>query len=200
MKTRSAPLSLLLIAYFIFFVMAIPGGVLNVAWTYMQVTFGVPLDALGILLLANTCGGLIGTFFSGRMIERAGLGRYLLTGGAIMSFGLIGYILAPSWIALIGSAFLTSLGFSGFNAGLNNFVSVRYTTGQFNWLHASYGLGQTVGPALATFMVERLGQSWHVNYAVVFVLVLVILALLVFTRSQWRLPGEVRRADAHAAY
>lgn len=173
--------------------MAIPGGVLNVAWTYMQGTFSVSLDSLGILLLANTCGGLLSAFFSGRLIGRFGLGRYLLAGGVIMTVGVLGYIVAPSWVALIAAAFVTTLGFSAFNAGLNNFISVRYTTGQFTWLHAAYGLGQTVGPTLVTIVVERLGQSWHASYAVIFVLVVVIVVLLVATRDQWRMPGEAAR-------
>jgi len=193
---RQAPRSLLLIAYFIFFVMAIPGGVLNVAWTYMQHTFRLPLDALGILLLANTCGALSSTFISGRLIGRFGLGRYLLSGGVIMTCGIIGYVIAPSWQALIASAFMTALGFGAFNAGLNNFVSVRYTSGQFNWLHAAYGLGQTVGPTLATLIVERLGQSWHVSYLLIFVLLALILLLLVVTRAQWIMPGFAPLGEA----
>jgi len=189
LQIRSAPRSLLLIACFIFFVLAIPAGVLNVAWTYMQITFSVPLDSLGILLLANTVGGLVTAFFSGRVIERTGIGHYLLGGGIIMVFGLFGYILAPSWLALILAAFITTLGFSAFNVGLNNFVSSRYTTGQFNWLHACYGLGQTVGPTLATVIVATLGLSWHIAYAVILLPVLVILALLIITRRQWIMPG-----------
>ncbi|MBI1257993.1 MAG: MFS transporter [Chloroflexi bacterium] len=195
MKTRSAPISLLLISYVIFFMMAIPGGILNVAWTYMQVTFDVPFDALGILLLANTLGALIGTFFSGRLIARFGMGRYLLTGGVIMGVGLSGYILAPVWIVVVASAFVTMLGFSCFNAGLNNFVSLRYTTGQFTWLHAAYGLGQALGPTLATIIVERLGLSWHLGYGVVLVLGLLVTVTLAVTRRRWVMPEMARSAD-----
>jgi fucose permease len=129
--------------------MAIPGGVLNVAWTYMQVTFSVPLDSLGVLLFAATCGGLLGTFFSGRLIGRFGMGRYLTAGGALMALGLVGYAVAPVWLTLIVSAFVTTLGFSIFNAGLNMFVAANYSTGQLNWMHAAYGVGGTFGPALA---------------------------------------------------
>lgn len=190
-----APRSLLLIAYFIFFVMAIPMSILNVAWTYMQVTFDKPLDALGILLLGNTFGSLLSSFFSGRMIARLGLMRYLIGGGVLLVLGLIGYILAPSWIALIGAAFITSLGFGTFNAALNNFVSSRYSTGQFNWLHAGYGLGQAAGPALAQTVIETLGLSWHVSYAVVLIPALLILAVLFVTRHGWTMPGVAARGE-----
>jgi fucose permease len=185
----TAPRSLLIIACSMFWVMAIPMSTLNVAWTYMQVTFDKPLDALGILLLGNTFGSLISSFFSGRVIARLGMGRYLISGGVLLALGLVGYILAPSWIALIGAAFITALGFSTFNAGLNNFVSSRYSTGQFNWLHAFYGLGQATGPALAQTTIETLGLSWHVSYAVALVPALVILGILVATRGQWVMPG-----------
>jgi fucose permease len=184
-----APRSLLLIAYFMFFVMAIPMSILNVAWTYMQVTFDKPLDALGVLLLGNTFGSLISSFFSGRIIARLGLARYLIGGGILLSVGIVGYVFAPSWIALIGAAFITALGFSTFNAGLNNFVSSRYTTGQFNWLHAFYGLGQAAGPALAQTIIQTMALSWHVAYAVVFVPALLILGTLVITRRGWVMPG-----------
>lgn len=195
----TAPRSLLLIAYFTFCVMALPGSVLNVAWMAMQAAFGVPLDALGVLLLAATCGSLLGSFFSGRLIERFGLGRYLVTGGAIMLLGLLGYGTAATWYALIAAAFTTILGFSFFNAGMNIFVSARYSAGQFNWLHAAYGVGQMIGPTLATVVIGQLGLSWHLPYLVVFVLIASVTGLLLLTRTRWVLPGvEARRPDAAA--
>ena len=195
MPTRSAPRSLLLIAYFIFFAMAIPSGILNVAWIYMQGTFAVSFDSLAVLLLVNTCAGLISTFFSGRLIGRFGLGRYLVTGGVILAVGLSGYIVTPTWIMLLISSFVMTLGFSAFNAGLNLFISAKYSAGQFNWLHAAYGLGQTVGPSLATFIVASLGQSWRLSYAIVFVLILLALGLLFLTRARWIMPGEIKPGD-----
>lgn len=172
--------------------MAIPTGILNVSWTLMQATYGVGLDALGVLLFAGTCGGLISTFFSGRMIGHFGMERYLMAGGVSMSIGLLGYALAGSWLALIAAAFLMMIGFSIFNVGLNMYVSARYTLGQLNWMHAAYGLGGTVGPALTTVLVANLGQSWHVAYLIVFVVMSLVTILLIATRSQWILAEEVK--------
>ena len=192
MKTRTAPLSLLFISYLIFFTMAVPTGILNVAWTNMQTTYSVGLESLGVLLLAGTCGSLIGTFFSGRLIGRFGIGTFLSTGSVIAAFGLLGYSLAPTWIALLLVGFTTALGISVFNAGLNTFVSANYTTGQLNWLHAAYALGVTTGPTLTTLLVQRFSQSWHLCYLIVFVVMLVIVLLLLITRPRWILPNEVK--------
>ncbi|MEP7290219.1 MAG: MFS transporter, partial [Chloroflexota bacterium] len=190
MQIQLSRRSFLLIAYCMFFVMAIPTGILNVAWTYMQGTFGVSLDSLGVLLLVATCGGLLGAFFSGRVIGRIGVGGYLSGGSIIALLGLLGYSFAPTWILVLSSVFLMALGLSTFNAGLNLFVSANYTTGQLNWLHAAYGLGLTVGPTLATLVVERLGQSWHFCYLIMFVMVLALTMLLWSTRRQWVIEDE----------
>ncbi len=193
MPNRTSPRSLLLIGYFIFFAMAMPAGVLNVAWISMQGTFGVSLDSLGILLFASTCGSLLGAFFSGRLIGRFGVGRYLSAGGVFMSLGLIGYVLAPAWIALIASAFVTTMGLSFFNSGLNIFISSRYTVGQFNWLHACFGVGQTVGPTVATLVITQFGLSWHWAYLLVLAVILLATAAVLLTRGQWIMAGDVER-------
>lgn len=194
MLTRTAPRSLLLIGYFIFFCIGIPNGILNVSWTYMQVTFGVSLDSLGVLLVAATLGSLLGTFFSGRVINRVGVGSYLCAGGVLSALGLLGYAFAPSWVILIGAAFTLAVGFSAFNVGLNMFIAAHYTTGQLNWLHAAYGVGLTIGPSLATLLVEQLDQSWHVGYLIMFVVVAVVALVLIVTRAKW--VGGASDADS----
>ncbi len=190
MNQRTAPISLLLISYFIFFAMAIPSGILNVAWTYMQGTYSVSLDALGVILFANLVGGLLGTFFSGRIIERFGVGRFLASGALLAALGLLTYGIAPSWALLIGAAFFTSLGISILNAALNLFVSANYTTGQLNWLHACFGLGLTVGPTLATLIVTQWGQSWHLSYLIVLLVMVVVAAITLVTRDRWIMTDE----------
>ena len=182
--------SFLWVAYAIFFCMGIPGGILNVVATDLLGTFGFGLDMLGVLLFFATLGSLIGTFFSGRMIARFGIGAFLTGGSGLMAQGLLGYTVSPAWGALLAAAFVTVLGFSILNAALNTFVASNYTTRHLNWLHAAYGVGLTLGPTLATILVEQLGQSWRVAYSIMFVVLLSVTALLALTRSQWHLQDE----------
>lgn len=190
MSVQLSRRSFLLIAYLIFFCMGIPNGMLNVVSVAMLGTFGFGLDALGVLLFFATVGSLFGTFFSGRMIGRFGLGAFLAGGGAVMALGLLTYTVAPVWIVLIAAAFITLLGFSMFNAGLNTFVAANYTTGHLNWLHAAFGLGLTVGPTLGTVLLERLGLSWRVGYGIMFVVLAGVTVLLFVTRSQWVMQDD----------
>src|SRR5690242_11504188 len=80
MNHRNGPVLLLLIAYFTYIVIGIPGGIINIAWTYMQPTFNVTSGSLGILLGVTTAGYLISSVTSGRIIERIGIGNGLVLG------------------------------------------------------------------------------------------------------------------------
>ena len=104
------------------------------ALIYVLSAFGIVNlvhNALYIIPLA--LGGWLGTFFSGRLIGWLGLGRYLIGGCTVVALGLLGFTLAPTFIALIAALFVVSLGSSTFNAGLNLFVAAQYSTGRLSW-------------------------------------------------------------------
>jgi fucose permease len=164
--TRNGPLTPLLIAFLSFIIIGIPGGALGVAWIHIQGTFGLGLDALGLLLTAGTTGRLVTAFISGRLLTALGAGRYLLLGSLVASIGLLGYALAPVWPMLLAAGFIFGLGVGVIDAGLNTFIAPRYSASRMNWLHACFGLGLTFGPALITLIVVDLAQSWRWAYAV----------------------------------
>ncbi len=159
--------ALLLFVYVIFFMLAFPTGIFTAAWIYIQATYGVSLDALGMLSIAGLFGSLLGTVASGRLIGRFGTGRYLVAGAGILALAMATYALAPTWITLLIAMFMQMLGFNILNTGLNTFVSAHYSTGQLNWMHAAYPLGGTVASLMVTLIVEHGGGSWHLAYAIV---------------------------------
>ncbi len=201
MNRKNGPLSLLIIAYFTFVIIGMPGGVLNIAWTYMEPTFGVGLGSLGIFLGVNTVGYLITSFISGRLIGRLGIGRTLIIGSTLGALGMLNTVLAPTWTVLLAFSIFGSMGSGVLDAGLNTFVSANYSTGRLNWLHAAFGVGATVGPLLATFTITRLDQSWRVSYAIVLVMFVILAVCLFLTRERWKLApdGQRDQPDIRAA-
>jgi fucose permease len=181
----SKPTQFLAISFFAFLALGLPLGVLNIAWTYMQTTFGVNLEAIGILLGVSTVGRLFTSFISGRVIAQIGLGTFLLLGSSSAALGLLGYALAPSWEMLLVAALVTSLGAGALDAALNTFVSANYSTSRLNWLHAAFGVGLTIGPQLVTLLVIRLGAAWQINYLVIMSSQIVLAVIFLFTRKQW---------------
>ncbi|MFN8529219.1 MAG: MFS transporter [Anaerolineae bacterium] len=194
-------LSILLIAYFAFVCIAIPDGLLNIAWTYMKTDFNVQLESLGLLLTVAMVGRLLTSFASGVYIRRLGMSGFLIGGSVMLAVGVIGYALAPSWIVLLVVVAITAMGAGAIDAGLNTFISAYYTRGQLNWLHAAYGVGVTFGPILATFVIVTLSQSWRVSYWLALIPLALLVVLVFFTLSRWHFtPADQSKAsDAHPA-
>ena len=179
----------ILVAYLIFIVIGIASGLLNIAWTYMQETFGVSHDSLAALAPAAMLGGLLAAFFNGALIGRFSLAPVLVGGMALAGFGLLGYAIAPVWLLLLAVAFLTSIGKGTIDAGFNNFVSSNYGTSEMNWLHACWGIGLTIAPAVVTFFVLDQGGGWQSSYILAGVAVLLLGALMLLTLPLWQLRG-----------
>ncbi len=198
---KSARAFPIIVAYLVFVVIGVASGLLNIAWTYMQSTFGVSHDSLAALAPAAMLGGLIAAFLNGSLIGRYSIGPVLVGGMAFAGFGLLGYAVAPAWIVLLGVAFLTSIGKGTVDAGLNNFASANYGAREMNWLHACWGIGLTIAPAIVTPFVLQQGGKWQSSYILAGVSVLALGLVILLSLPQWRLergPGKAK-TDASAA-
>lgn len=176
---------LLAIAFAIFIALGMAGGLLNIAWTYMQPTFGVPLEALGLLLVAGTSGSLMAAFGSGAVIGRVGVGWAALGGAMLVVLGLVGIALSPLWAVLLIVTFAAYIGRGTLDAGMNNFVSENYGTAAMNWLHACWGLGLTIAPSVMTWIILSPGSTWRVGYGLMAALMGVIALAIGLHFRQW---------------
>lgn len=193
----------LVIAFMSFIIIGMIPGILNIAWKHMEVTFGVELDSLGVLLGALTIGRLTATFANGYAIGTYGIGRVILAAVIIDMIGVFGYMTAPSFGVLLIAGVFLALGSGIIDAGMNTFVSAYYGKGPMNFLHAFFGVGLTIGPLLVTFTVIQLEESWRWAYSAVFVVQVVMLVAILLTLKDWRMPeptiehderGEIRKA------
>jgi fucose permease len=192
-QSKSNALVLLMIANLSFIVIGMPPAMLNVAWTHMQDTFSLSLDSLGVLLFVGTAGRLIGSFYSGQISARLGLSRFIVGGSALSVLGLLVYALSPSWPLLVASGFVWGFGTVGINNGVNAFVAAHYPTSRLNWLHAWFGVGATLAPTLATFIIIDLGANWRWSYVVLLSLYALITVLFALTLRSWQNPQSAQR-------
>lgn len=177
------------IACVVFVVIGIASGLLNIAWTYMQVTFEVSHDSLATLAPATMLGGLIAAFLSGTVIDRFSLAPVLVGGMAFAGFGLLGYAIAPIWIILLAVAIFTSIGKGTIDAALNNFVSVNYGASEMNWLHASWGIGLTIAPHIVTYFVVDQGGGWQISYVLIGSAILLLGLVILLSLPVWQFKG-----------
>ena len=177
----------ILVAYLVFVVIGIATGLLNISWTYMQVTFNVSHDSLAALAPAAMLGGLIAAFLSGSIIGRFSVGWVLVGGMAFAGFGLLGYAVAPVWIVLLAVAFVASIGKGTVDASLNNFASANYGASVMNWLHACWGIGLTIAPAIVTHFVLYQGGGWQLGYVLVGLVILLIGLVILLSLPLWQI-------------
>lgn len=180
-----AHLGLILLAYIAFISLGLPDGLLGVAWPSIRASFSRPLDSLGIMLLATTAGYLTSSFASGALISRLGVGKVLALSCAATGLGLICYTLAPVWAMMVALGVLAGLGAGAIDSGLNTYVAAHFGEGTMQWLHASYGIGVTLGPIIMTLGLN-FAHTWRVGYVAVGTAQVVLAGCFALTLAMWQ--------------
>jgi fucose permease len=192
-RRPGAPALLLGLSFLGFVSIGLPDGLLGVAWPSIRSHFGLPLDALGALLVAVTVGYVGSSAASGWILARTGVGTLLAASCLATAASLLGYASASAWPAVVAFGVLAGLGAGAIDAGLNTHVATRHSARTLGLLHACYGVGTTAGPALMTSVLMA-GLPWQRGYAMVGAAQLALGAAFAATRGRW--PGPSRPAGA----
>jgi fucose permease len=194
-KAKQHPkLGLILLAYIAFVALGLPDGLLGVGWPSIRAGFSIPLDAIGMLLVASVAGYMTSSFLSGFLLSRVGVGRMLAASCLLTGLALLGYTLAPHWWVMVFLGVFAGLGAGAIDAGLNTYVAAHFGEGLMQWLHASWGVGITIGPMLMTLGLSVL-NSWRFGYRVVSGFQIALAIGFVLTLAMWSrndTPAEAR--------
>lgn len=183
----------MLLAYAAFIALGMPDGLLGIAWPSIRADFGIPLDSLGLLLFASVSGYMTSTFLSGALVARLGVGRLLAISCGLTGAALLGYTLVPQWWMMVLLGVMAGLGAGAIDAGLNTYAAAHFREGLVQWLHASYGIGVTIGPVIMTLALTNL-DSWRVGYRIVAGFQVMMALAFVLTLPWWGNRHE-RAAD-----
>lgn len=193
---RRAALGLIILAYIAFISLGLPDGLLGVAWPSIRADFGLPLDSLGLLLFSTMTGYLISSFFSGKILSALGVGKLLALSCAATGACLVGYTLVPTWWLMVALGVVGGLGAGAIDAGINTYIATNHGESFMQWLHASWGLGVTLGPLIMTAALN-LFNAWRVGYAIVGAAQLTLALLFALTASRWRLQHKPDQDEPH---
>ena len=183
----------ILLAYAAFIALGMPDGLLGIAWPSIRADFGIPLDSLGMLLFASVTGYMTSTFLSGALVARLGVGRLLAISCGLTGAALVGYTFVPQWWMMVLLGVMAGLGAGAIDAGLNTYAAAHFREGLVQWLHASYGIGVTMGPIIMTLALTNL-DSWRAGYRVVAGFQ-VLMALAFALTLPWWTDRQARTAD-----
>ena len=177
----------LLLACLAYLGVALPGSTLGLLWPSMRVSLGQPVGALGILLVPGIAASVISSAVAGRLRVPAGP---LVAGATLLiALALAAEALAPSmWVMTVGTV-LFGIGFGALDTALNAHASRHFGARDINWMHASYGLGATLGPLLVTALLSA-GRSWRQTYGVMALVLAVLGGILAQARRRWEVPAS----------
>ncbi|MGE5680159.1 MAG: MFS transporter [Bacillota bacterium] len=188
-RGKSKKAGLIILAYVAFISLGLPDGLLGVAWPSIRKNFSLPIDSLGLLLFASMAGYLTSSFLSGRIMSYLGVGGLLAASCALTGLGLIGYTLAPVWWMIIILGAFAGLGAGAIDAGINNYVAANFAESQMQWLHASFGIGITLGPIIMTAGINFY-NSWRLGYTVVGTAQVILAISFALSASMWHGKNE----------
>jgi fucose permease len=167
---------------------ALPGSTLGMLWPSMRMSIHEPVGALGIVLVAGVAAAVVSSAATGRVLERVRQGPLLAVGAVLVSAALAAEAAAPAlWIIVVGSA-LFSTGFGAIDSALNAYAARHFGPRDINWMHASYGLGATLGPLLVTALLAS-GSGWRLTMGSMSIVLAAIAVLLAAARHRWRIPA-----------
>lgn len=174
------------IAYLAFAAQGLAVNMMGVAWPFIRQTFGLPLDAVGLLFIAEMVGLLVTSSCGGPLVARIGVGRLLLLSLAVRGLATLGYGLAPAWwlVVLLGVAAGAAGGAVG--AGANTYFATNHSPALMNWLHACYGVGAAIGPAVMRLILNA-GHPWRWGYVIAALVAGLLTLCLALTLDRWRL-------------
>lgn len=167
-----------------FVVLGAVDGSLGVAWPSLRSAFGRGLSDLGVVLISISVGYLTASMGYGRLHARLGTGVLLGTGSVFLAAGIVGIAAAPEWPVVVTAAVAIGLGGGLVDTGMNAHAALAFDVGSVNLLHACYGLGATLGPAVITFSLVLRG-SWRAGYAALAVAQVASAATVWMRRRRW---------------
>lgn len=198
MPDRKIDYTVVLIAYFSFVVLGMPGAMLGIVWSpHLRGSFSLDLDAVALLLLTSSTGYFVASFMSGRLFSRFNISNLLVAGCGICTMAFIGYALAPVWGLIVLLGLMSGFGAGLLDGGMNIYFAAHFDSRLMNWLHAAFGIGSTIAPFIINFVLSHDG-SWRIGYWMVAGLYGVVAALFFISRARW-LPLNLVRDEASAA-
>lgn len=197
---RSSSPSLLLVALasVAFVSLGLPDGLLGVAWPSIRASFGLPLDALGALLVAATAGYVFSSFCAGFALARIGLGTLLALSCLLTAGSLLGYATTPRWWVMVLLAVVVGLGAGAIDAGINAYASLHLGPRLLSWLHACFGVGAAAGPVIMSAVLQS-GRPWQRGYLLVGLAQLLLAATFRATARAWSRDGGSAPVETGAA-
>lgn len=190
---------LLIVIYIAFIGLGIPDSLFGTAWPAIYTEFGLPISFASFVTVIISCGTIVSSMASARVIGRFGTNRVSAFSTAMTAAALLGFSCSSSLIAMCLFAVPLGLGAGAIDTALNNYVALHYSATHMSFLHCFYGIGVTVSPYILSLVISG-NHGWRGGYKIAFGIQLVITLVLLFTLPLWsKAHGSENTSDGKEA-
>ena len=176
---------LLVVIYIAFIGLGLPDTILGAAWPLMHQDLSAPLSAAGILSIIASLGTIVSSLLTPKFLRILGTGKLVAYSIAVTAIASIGFGFADSFPVLCLWAIPMGIGAGAVDVAMNNFAAIYLESKHTNWLHASWGIGATLSPAILSCSI-MFGNGWRGAYEIVAVLLAIIFAMVLISLPLWR--------------
>ncbi|HEY9618095.1 MAG TPA: MFS transporter [Microcoleaceae cyanobacterium] len=185
------------LSFYAFIAIGVAEGGLGVLIPSIQATYHLTPATVTLLLLSQLSGYIVAAIASSLLSSQLGLARMLLMAAVLLTSALMIYVLSPVWGVMVAAGILLGLGIGLIDAGINTYIASDRTHADLTgFLHAFYGIGALLGPAIATTLLA-IGLHWRQVYQVFAAVVAVLIVGLGWAVLSRYAP--MRRQATHAA-
>lgn len=188
--TRSAAPSVVL-AYVMFVFVGVSAGVGGVLLPAQVRDYGVDLATIGLTFFTSSAGFFLAGSSTGALMHRLGTRWSLVAGGSLYLLAAVVTASRPSFALFVAVQAVAGYGVGVLESVLNAHLSqLPSAATRLNRLHAFFGVGALVAPALAARMLVTLDWTavWWLLAALA--VPLVVAAAVVFPRPLAPAPGH----------
>lgn len=151
----------------------------------MHLDLQTPISAAGILSIIASLGTIVSSLCTPKVLRILGTGKLVAYSIALTAMASVGYGLADSFNILCLWAIPMGIGAGAVDVAMNNFAAIYLESKHTNWLHASWGIGATLGPSLLSFSIMT-GGGWRGAYEYVAIALAAIFVLILISLPLWK--------------
>ncbi len=185
---------LMIVIYIAYVGLGIPDSLFGAVWPAIYREFDVPVSYANFVTTLISCGTIVSSLMSAKLISRFGTGKVTAFSTALTALALLGFSLSGNMVWLCLFALPLGLGAGSVDTALNNYVALNCKVTHMSFLHCAYGVGVSVSPYLMSFAL-RGDDGWHSGYRTMFFFQLAIAAVTFLSLPLWKKVKEEKAAE-----
>ena len=189
---------LLIVIYLSFISLGLPDSLLGAAWPTMQPLLNVPISYAGWLSMIISCGTVISSLLSDKLLRRFGTGLVVACSVLLTAIALFGYSVSSQYWMLCLFAVPYGLGAGAVDAALNHYVALHYAARHMSWLHCFWGVGCALSPYIMSFYLHR-NTDWQGGYRAISLLQIGLTVMLFLSLPLWKKKAAAAESGAEPA-